>query len=129
MRGLPGDGPAEQRAAVEPGFDGERATESHRSLLHVAKPVASQPMRRAEDPDAVKEFFTHSEFGVSARFKKLIDTLAGEENSLLLNRNNALQDKIDDNNDRIETLTGRLDRERERLLLEFYRLEESIARD
>ncbi len=84
--------------------------------------------RFAEDPDAVKEFFTHSEFGVSARFKKLIDTLAGEENSLLLNRNNALQDKIDDNNDRIETLTGRLDRERERLLLEFYRLEESIAK-
>ena len=62
------------------------------------------------------------------RLDETIDQLAGEGNSLLISRNDALQRRIEDNQQRIETLNARLDRERETLLWKFFRLEEAIAK-
>ncbi|MDP6445746.1 MAG: flagellar filament capping protein FliD [Pirellulaceae bacterium] len=80
------------------------------------------------DPDAVRQFFSTETTGFAAKVGAAIDSIAGEGNSLLVNRNNALQAKIDDNVQRIEFLSERLDRERDRLLVEFFTLEETIAR-
>jgi flagellar hook-associated protein 2 len=82
----------------------------------------------AEDPDAVKEFFTASETGFSARLKKTIDQLAGEDNSLLTNRLQALARKVEESEQRVEFLTARLDTQRELLLNQFFRMESVIAK-
>ena len=76
----------------------------------------------------MEDFFTTEQFGFSSRVKNLVDTLAGQDNSLLVNRNDALQRKIDSNNDRISFMNDRLNAQRDRLLLRFFRLEESIAK-
>ena len=80
-----------------------------------------------EDPEAVEQFFTQEERGVAARFDRLAQQLAGVGNSVLLNRLDAVQETIGDNQQRISELTAALDRERERLLNQFYRLETVIS--
>jgi flagellar hook-associated protein 2 len=82
----------------------------------------------AENPDAVKEFFTAKETGFSARLKKSLEQLAGEENSLLNNRLGALARKVEEHQQRVEFLTARLDKQRELLLNEFFRMESAIAK-
>ena len=67
------------------------------------------------------------EHGVVAKFTKVIDRLADADNSLLTNRNDALQATIESNEKRIERFNESLDRQRERLLLQFYQLEQVIA--
>lgn len=80
------------------------------------------------NPEAVEKFFTDEERGFSARSKKILDQLAGEGNSLLLSRNQSLQDRIELNSQRIDQLGVRLERERERLLKQFFTMESTIAR-
>jgi flagellar hook-associated protein 2 len=82
----------------------------------------------ASNPDAVKEFLTTKDFGLSDRLESVIDQLAAGENSLLINRLESLLRTIEQNNERIETMNERLERSRERLLEEFIRLESNIAR-
>lgn len=82
----------------------------------------------AESPAAVKEFFTTAETGFSARLKKTIEQLAGEENSLLGNRLLALGRRAEEAEQRVEFLTARLDKQRELLLNEFFRMETVIAK-
>ncbi|MHB1036272.1 MAG: flagellar filament capping protein FliD [Pirellulales bacterium] len=82
----------------------------------------------AEDPDAVKKFFTDKDRGVSARFNKLLEQLAGEKNSLLTNRLGAIQHKIMDNQKRIDFMNERLESQRQRLLTDFYRMETAIGK-
>jgi len=82
----------------------------------------------ASDPDAVEEFFTKEDTGFAAKFNNLIDSLAGETNSLLVNKAQSLQIRIDNNADRIDFLTDRLDSQRELLLTKFFRMEEAIAK-
>ncbi|MCH7729035.1 MAG: flagellar filament capping protein FliD [Planctomycetes bacterium] len=82
----------------------------------------------AEDPTAVSEFFTTEDFGFGDKVQRVIDSLAGEDNSLLINRTISLQSNIDLNNERIAFLNERLDRQRDRLLKEFFGIEEAIAR-
>jgi flagellar hook-associated protein 2 len=84
--------------------------------------------RYAADPAAVKEFFTNKDFGVAKRFNEAVESLAGANNSLLINRTLALQRKIEINNERITAFNQRLDRERERLLKNFYDLENVIGK-
>ena len=79
-----------------------------------------------EDSEALKQFFT-SENGLNDKINTLIDSIAGEENSLLVNRVDSLQRRIDDNNSRILNMNEQLESERERLLNEFYRMEEIIG--
>ncbi len=82
----------------------------------------------AADPAAVEEFFTKAKTGFSARAKEIADTLAGVKNGALINRSQALQLKIDQNNARIDNFTTRLDKQRTRLLNQFYNLENSISK-
>ncbi len=81
----------------------------------------------AADPQAVEQFFTTAGFGVSAKFDRLIEELGGVDASLLSHRLNTLRDKIDRNQERIEFLNQRLNVQRDRLLLDFYRMELAIA--
>jgi len=80
------------------------------------------------DPDALREFFTDETSGFAAKFRDLIESLAGEGNSLMSQRLESLGDKIDSNEQRIQLMTGRLTAERDRLLLQFYRMETAIAK-
>ena len=81
----------------------------------------------ASTPEAVQEFFTKEKTGFSARAKDIADTLAGVKNGALLSRNQSIQAKIDQNNTRIANFTTRLDKQRTRLLNQFYNLETSIS--
>jgi flagellar hook-associated protein 2 len=80
-----------------------------------------------DNPNGLKEFLTNEQSGVVAKFNGVIDRLAGADNGLLTNRNDALQSTIDTNAQRIDRLNDSLDRQRERLLLQFYQLEQVIA--
>jgi len=82
----------------------------------------------ASDPQAVAQFFEEEEHGVAARFLKVTDRLAGIDNSLLLNRNNALQRQIETLNERIELQDRRLDAYQNRLMNQFFKMEETLAR-
>ncbi len=83
--------------------------------------------RFASDPQSVQDFFTTEDNGFSDRFVELVDQLAAADDSLLLNRVEALATTIANNNSRIEFLDERLERERERLLNDFFRMEQAIA--
>jgi len=82
----------------------------------------------AENPSDVENFFTTESTGLAHRLSDLADRLAGEENSLLLGRTETLGSQVLANNDRIESMNQRLDRERERLLAQFFAMEEAIAK-
>jgi flagellar hook-associated protein 2 len=81
----------------------------------------------AEDSAAVETFFSKAEVGFSDRLKRAIEQLAGEDASLLTGRLESITRKIDDNNQRIETLDARLEKQREQLLNEFVRLELAVS--
>lgn len=76
----------------------------------------------------VEEFFSTSESGLAAKLDSLADKLAGETNSMLLNRSETLSTQIEFNNDRIDALNLRLENERERLLRQYYSMEQAIAK-
>jgi flagellar hook-associated protein 2 len=82
----------------------------------------------AADPEAVEQFFTDEDNGVSARFHRLIETLAGEGSSLLVERNSVLSQKVETNQKRIDAFTARLDIQRERLLKQFFAMESAIGK-
>jgi flagellar hook-associated protein 2 len=84
--------------------------------------------KSAADPAAIREFFTKETFGFSAKAVAVATAVAGAGNSLLLSRNEALQAKIDLNDERIAFFNARLDRERERLLKQFFDLESAIGK-
>lgn len=79
-------------------------------------------------PQEVERFFTAEDTGAIDRLVSVIDQLAGDENSALARRSEALSNTITNNEDRIESMGELLDRERQRTLLEFFRLEETISR-
>jgi len=82
----------------------------------------------AADPQAVQDFFTTKDAGFSARFGKLADELVGRDVSMLDLRSKALQQKISDNEARIEAMTKRLAAQQESLYLEFYRMELAVGK-
>lgn len=81
----------------------------------------------ADNPNGLQTFFTDTDNGVVAKFNAAIDQLAGSDSGLLTNRFDTLQATIDSNDKRITAFNDSLDRQRERLLLQFYQLEEAIA--
>lgn len=76
----------------------------------------------------VEEFFSTSDSGLAAKLDSLAEKLAGETNSMLLNRSETLTTQIEFNNDRIDALNVRLENERERLLRQYYSMEQAIAK-
>ncbi|MGB4726446.1 MAG: flagellar filament capping protein FliD, partial [Thermogutta sp.] len=82
----------------------------------------------AEDPEAVKKFFTDATFGFAKKYDKLSESLAGENVSLISQRLNALSQKYEDNSEKIKWWNEKLERRRQQLLLYFYRLENTIAK-
>ncbi|NOY40991.1 MAG: flagellar filament capping protein FliD [Planctomycetes bacterium] len=81
----------------------------------------------ASDAKSLQSIFSDTDRGVVAKFDQVIERLAGEDSGLLTNRSDALQATIDSNQTRIDRFNESLDRQRERLLLQFYQLEQVIA--
>ncbi len=82
----------------------------------------------ASNPEDVKTFLTKETTGFGSRAKKLLDSLVGIKGSTLVIRSQTIQRQIESGTQRVETLTSKLSRERERLLNQFYKLEESISK-
>ncbi len=79
------------------------------------------------DAKSLQSLFTDTDRGVVAKFNESIERLAGADAGLLTSRNDSLQATIDLNLARIEQFNDSLDRQRERLLLSFFQLEQVIA--
>ncbi|NQT38326.1 MAG: flagellar filament capping protein FliD [Planctomycetes bacterium] len=82
----------------------------------------------AENPLGVKTFFTQENLGFSEKFNQLTEQLTNPDQSLLTQRFNTLRDKIERQEQRIEFLNAKLERERERLYLQFYQMELAIGK-
>lgn len=80
------------------------------------------------NPEADKADFTSTTNGFSQLAKDVTDSLAGVERGALLTRSETLNSQIDQNRDRIEALSTRLDKQRTRLLTQFYNMEQVISR-
>ena len=82
----------------------------------------------AENPNYTDSFLSRGSGGFNAKFDELSEQLTGQDTSLMANRFITLSDKIARNQERIEWLTEQLDRERERLYMQFYRMEIAIGK-
>ena len=80
------------------------------------------------DPAAVEEFFTKEDTGFSTKAKALADSLAGIKGGALLSNSNSLQAKIEQSGKRVDSMNTRLDKQRERLLKQFYNMESAVAK-
>jgi flagellar capping protein FliD len=58
----------------------------------------------------------------------VVDRLAGADESMLAARSDSLQDSIASNEKRLENFATQLEKQQERLLLQFYQLESIIAK-
>lgn len=81
-----------------------------------------------KDPAAVSKFFTDEDQGFVTKLNKTFDGLVGEKSSVLINRVQSLNEKVEQGNARLAVMGARLDRERERLLTTFYNLETAISK-
>ncbi len=82
----------------------------------------------AADPEGLKKFFGDDKSGgVVSRFDNAVKRLAGVQDGLLTYRTESLQSTIDANNNRIAGLDAFLERERERLLIQYAQLESILA--
>lgn len=89
---------------------------------------AALKARFADDPDAVKRFFTDETSGLSAKFHSLSQRLSGIDDSLLTSRYETLTRQIEDSEDRIASMDKQLETRRERLMQQFYQMELAIAK-
>jgi flagellar hook-associated protein 2 len=82
----------------------------------------------ADNPEAVQRFFAAADTGFSARLGKLLEQAAGEDGSLLARRLEAVQNKVRQNEQRLADMQKSLDKQRTRLLMQFYNMELAIAK-
>jgi flagellar hook-associated protein 2 len=82
----------------------------------------------SNDPSGVQEFLANAQNGVAAKISKVIDGLAGDENSLIASSSDALQATIASNELRLDQWATQLESQEERLLNQFYQLELMIAK-
>jgi flagellar hook-associated protein 2 len=82
----------------------------------------------AANPEAVQDFFTNSINGFSKRAREVSDSLASVQSGALLARNNSIQQSIEQNTGRIASMDVRLERQRARLLQQFFGMEQAIAK-
>ncbi|MCC7473813.1 MAG: flagellar filament capping protein FliD [Pirellulales bacterium] len=81
----------------------------------------------SSDPSAVSNFFARDTIGFAAKVTAAADQLA-DSDSLLSAQATSLTDKIETNTERISSMDEMLDRQRERLLLQFAMLETTVAK-
>lgn len=81
-----------------------------------------------DNPAGVQEFFSNAQNGVAAKISKVVDSLAGDENSLIAASSEALQATIESNELRLEQFATQLTSQEERLKNQFYQLELIIAK-
>lgn len=81
----------------------------------------------AADRGSVEKMFRDEKNGVVAKFTDATNRLAGDEKSLLPSRTIALTGTIEANEARLLRFDDTLARQRERMLTQFYKLEEVIA--
>jgi len=82
----------------------------------------------SEDPEAVRRFLTEEDTGFADRLGALVDQMTEEDVSLLAQRYKALRSKIDENERQIEAMTKQLQKQQERLYMQFYRMEIAIGK-
>ncbi len=80
------------------------------------------------DPESLKSFFTDEDNGAVKKYHDITETLVGRDRSLLVSRSVALGNKIEQNSARIDALTARLEKQRERLFNDFVRMEIAISK-
>lgn len=82
----------------------------------------------ATDPASLQAFFADDENGgVVSKFDAVFDRLVGVDNGTLTRRTESLQNTIDNNAQRINQLDAFLERQRERLLIQYAQLESILA--
>jgi flagellar capping protein FliD len=84
--------------------------------------------RYASDPEALSSFFTDETNGFASKVDKVLERLVGRDNSTLVNRARVLQQQMEDTTARIDFLTVSLEKQRERLTLQFYNMELAISK-
>jgi flagellar hook-associated protein 2 len=84
--------------------------------------------RYGSDPEGVVEFFSDESNGFAAKADAVLERLVGRDGSALVNRAQVLSRQVEDFTERIATWDGRLERQRERLLNDFYRIELIVSR-
>lgn len=82
----------------------------------------------AADPQGVRDFFTTAETGFVARLRSSIDQLSAGENSVVMKRLDAIASTIETNTSKIADWNVRLTKERDQLLMKFYRMEQAISK-
>ncbi len=80
------------------------------------------------DPTSVQSFFTTAQNGFVDKLKALTNQLAGPTDSVLSGKGDSLTSTIQNNQDRIDTLTAHLNALQLRLLTSFYNAELAIAK-
>lgn len=80
------------------------------------------------DPAGVEEFLSNAQSGVATKISKVVDGLAGDENSLIASSSEALQATIASSELRLSQFETQLASQEERLTNQFYQLELIIAK-
>ncbi len=84
--------------------------------------------RLAKDPDGVKSFLSDKTKGFGVRAKATLERLVGLKSGTLVVKTQTIQVQIDASQKRVETMNFRLENERNRLLRQFYGMEEAIGK-
>lgn len=84
--------------------------------------------RFASDAEGLAEFFTDETNGFAAKVDSVLERLVGRNNSALVNRASVLQKQLEDATERIDFLTVTLNKQRERLTMQFYNMELAISK-
>lgn len=87
----------------------------------------------ANDIDAVEQFFNKTNdddenVGMVGQLKKLADTYAGADGGMLIRKTQTLSAHIERNDSRVESMNDLLESQRERLLKQYYDMEQAIAK-
>lgn len=82
----------------------------------------------ASDPGGVEQFLSNAQSGVATKIGKVVDGLAGAENSLIASSSDALQKTIESNELRLSQFATQLTSQEDRLKNQFYQLELIIAK-
>jgi flagellar hook-associated protein 2 len=81
-----------------------------------------------DDPDALKKLFTDTTSGIAGKLGRALESLVGDQNSVLPAQTKALTDTINANQTKISFLSDQLDRQRQTLLDQFTLLESTVAK-